>query len=130
MTPTEKKTRILWLMEHPLWVFGVPEDEQLLGLDPFYRHVEVQFVWVNPSTETIEEDAARNTAFRVWIEAGPPWDMSETFPDKSLAGRDRWGRSHDFNLDCGAPTVEEAFLKLADLVEQHYNGDGTDRARS
>jgi hypothetical protein len=90
----------------------------------------VDVVYVNPETERIEDDETLNTAFRVWLEAGPwhDWSKVDDFsePEEGWNDYNRWGSSHDSHLDCGAPTMEEALLKLASLVEVFYNEDGSD----
>ena len=91
--------------------------------------VELQFV--NPANETIEDDEKLNTAFRVWLEAGPWYDLQTEEPDNAPEGGfnefNRWMRSHDYRLNCGGTDLIEAMLTLANLVELFYNDDGTDK---
>lgn len=75
-----------------------------------YGCLETIVVQVNPETEEIDEDPTKNTATRIWLECG---NYDE---DHSV---------HDINLDCGAPTYEEAIIELAALVLEHY-GDYTE----
>lgn len=66
-------------------------------------------VKVNPVTSEVDDDQTKNTKTQVWLEVGP-W--SEQY------------HTHDWDLDCGGDTFEEAIIKLADLVKQYYNDDG------
>lgn len=67
---------------------------------------------VDPATETIEDAKSRNTATRVWLECGAV-EAQEGLPATLCL-------THDYDLDCGAPTFEEALLQLAELVLLHY----------
>lgn len=72
--------------------------------------LDIAVVKVDPRTKCIENDTVRNTETRVWFETGP-------------AG------SHDYELDCGGATYEEATILLANLVQQKY-GTGQTSAKS
>ena len=87
---------------HFLYSHRIFEGRYLQGL-----YVEV--VKVDPETESISDDEARNTATRVWLETGP-------------------GGAHDLDLDCGGATYEEATVELANLVHEKYGDKQTDRA--
>lgn len=70
----------------------------------------IMVVKINPETCEVDDDESKNTQTQVWLECGP------------------WGEEyncHDWDLDCGANTFEEAIIKLAHLVKEHYNDDGT-----
>jgi hypothetical protein len=64
---------------------------------------------VNPETGKIDDDVSKNTKVKIWLEVGP-W--SEQY------------HTHDFDLDCGGDTFEEAISKLACLVRQYYTEEG------
>lgn len=66
-------------------------------------------VKINPETRAVDDDPAKNTEVEVWLEHGS-YD-------------DNYQHTHDFNLDCGAPTFEEAIIKLAELVKVHYGSN-------
>jgi len=155
--PAEIKREIEWLMDHPLWqhdiqlpivkdgdtmehgVTGILEKirldtwptETVRAGGSFYDCVNLEFVYVNPKNETIEEDAIPCTAFRVWIEAGGYYDLSTE--DDAIApeeGWNQWNRymhSHDLLLDCGAATLPEALCALAALVRYFYTDEGEER---
>jgi hypothetical protein len=74
----------------------------------------VEVVKVNPETETIEDNDSLNTAVRVWLEGGP-W-INAPLPDEE----EYMNWSHDIDLDCGAPTYEEAIIKFAENVKNKY----------
>lgn len=61
---------------------------------------------VNPETLSIDDDKMKNTKVRVWLEAFP-----------IVEGQ---GRIHDYDLDCGGDTFEEAIIELARLVMGKY----------
>ena len=135
MTDNERKARVRWILNHRIWGHPIiPRGWRGYIKDyeqDAYEHIRFDFVHVDPTTETIEDDDARNTAFRVWIEAGPPFDMRTDphtpEPPGGWTLDNCWFSGHDLRLDCGDASMEGALLKLADLVEQHYNEDGTDK---
>lgn len=70
-------------------------------------------VQVNPTTNEVDDDQTKNTKTQVWLEVGP-W--SEQY------------FTHDWDLDCGGDTFEEAICKLADLVKQYYTDEGVKKS--
>lgn len=69
-------------------------------------------VKVDPSNYCIDcLDKSKNTLTQVWLECGP-YSADGVF-------------MHDIDLDCGSETFEGAIIKLATLVKQYYNSDGT-----
>jgi|15BtaG_2_1085339.scaffolds.fasta_scaffold01022_3 hypothetical protein len=99
-----------------------------VGDGGFEEAVHVSYVFVNPLTESIEVDDSLNTAFRVWVEAGGWYDQSQDtllLPSGGWNQYNKWISEHDYRLNCGAPTVTEAFLQLAELVKTYYNDDGS-----
>ena len=92
-----------WLSDHPMF-HGLFE----CGL---YTAV----VKVNPETMEIDDDSTKNTKVQVWLEHGPYEKVEDLFPQ----------HTHDWELDCGGDTFEEAIIELAKLVKEHYNDDGT-----
>ena len=83
----------------------------------FRRHFRellyIMVVKVNPLTNEVDDDQTKNTKTQVWLEVGP-W--SEQY------------HTHDWDLDCGGDTFEEAIIKLAELVKQYYDDDGTKKS--
>jgi hypothetical protein len=109
-------------------VFDGPDWEThdtLLG--SFNERVDIDFVYVNPLTERIEDDDRLNIAPRVWIEAGGWHDQSGDknlpVPEEGWNKHNKWIGCHDYRLDCGGPDLETAILELACRVEFYY-GDG------
>ncbi len=86
--------------------------------------VEINLVWVNPETKEIDDNPALNTHFQVWLEGGG-WFDTRKEDWGNPEDRNPWLTYHDINLDCGGDSLEEALLKLADLVQEHYGEDGT-----
>lgn len=146
----ERQKLVNWLLIHKIWHYPVttkvPPGEDMTklldGSEPDETWVDFtfdegglqecawfEFVYVDPETETIEDDVSRNTAFRVWIEAGPWHDMWEDPVDGGLIkDRDeRWVSGHDPCLDCGASDMETALLELARRVELFYDEEGNSR---
>jgi hypothetical protein len=79
--------------------------------------LDIMVVKINPKTRRIDDDPKLNTETEVWLESGP-WTRKE---DKVPFGNEFWvGPSHDIRLDCGAPTLDRAVIKLARLVRRHY----------
>jgi len=153
------KVVIEWLMAHPLWehpyyipmppsfeeafiqndngTYSLGDDSEWpiedVKAGGFYEAVELNFVFVNPITNRIDDDGSLNTRFRVWVEAGGWYDQSvEDLPVPSCGWDDnnKWIPEVDCDLNCGGDNVVEAFLNLAKLVRKHYNDDGTSRKNS
>ena len=87
-------------------------EEHKIFNDQFNYYLWTEVVKVNPKTNSIDSDGSKNTQTQVWLEHGP-FDTE-------------WGAcTHDFDLDCGGATFEEAIINLAKLVKKYYNEDGT-----
>jgi len=156
----KRPERLEWLLDHKVWthpavgrlrieeafvpVDGPMGDAGYLTLSDTAEWVEhtyddgclqdcwdIELKFVNPANETIEDDEKLNTAFRVWLEAGPWYDQQTEEPDNAPEGGwqeyNRWVRSHDYRLNCGGEDLVAAMLVLANLVELFYNDDGTDK---
>jgi hypothetical protein len=86
----------------------------------FDLHLSIMVVKVNPKLNKIDADDSLNTETQVWLESGPICLINE---DLEIDG-DNIGGSHDYELDCGGPTFEEAIIKMSHLVKEKY-GDNT-----
>lgn len=160
--PAERKARVRWCVEHRLWHHPVahrepppgreserfrPPDERGLSemvfdgpdwitttifLGGFDECVDIDHAYVDPTTERIEDDEARNTTFRVWIEAGGWLDESQNLdgywidvkhvedPGYFIASMPAFGSSA-----CSAPgdTREKAIAALEPVyraISAHY----------
>ena len=75
----------------------------------FQGHFEsclgISVVKVNPETKAIEDDEEKNTEVNVWLECG------------KYSAHHSW---HDYSLDCGGRTFEDAIIELANLVWETY----------
>lgn len=138
--PTESADRrmaINALHDHPLWHYplemdeGEPED---IG-GGLYECLDIDFQYVDPTLERIvgndgwgPKGDPRNTAFRVWLDAGGWYDKTEFEPEPPEGWKDfnKWGNVHDTNLDCGGATLEDALLELATRVQWFYGPDRKD----
>jgi hypothetical protein len=80
----------------------------------FLTALSFDYVKVDPLAEEIDDDPARNTATRVWLECGP----GVTAPDE----RGEFGgvTTHDPALDCGGLDFESALIQLAVNVRARY----------
>ena len=163
-TPEAIKAEICWLQDHPLWTHShwlqVPPKGKSWETEPcpdnpqFYQLVklkadwpfenvrdgslmeciDIDFVYVNPKTGTIDNNESLNTQFEIWIEAGGWYNRSESEGEKNYPPQEgwnkynKWGRCHDFRLNCWTTDIQTALLELARKVHCFYNNDGTDRA--
>lgn len=78
----------------------------------FVPALEIEVVKVNPETDCIDDDRSKNTDVRVWLECGTVVDS----PSDCFCSR----YSHNYLLDCGGNTFEEAIIRLAALVQENY----------
>lgn len=79
----------------------------------FQESLTIDVVKVNPETKAIDDDEAKNTLTNVWLECGP-W---ESLDEECV----KWeGFTHDYRLDTGGDTFEEAIVNLANLVLEHH----------
>lgn len=76
----------------------------------FLEGLYVEVVKVAPETNCVEDESTKNTKTQIWFEAGP-----------YLAESDCW--SHDYDLDCGGDTFEEAIINLSKLVHEKYGDE-------
>ena len=100
-----------WLQNHPK--FYHPE----FNTPGFFETLDISVQKVDPETRRIEDDKSRNTRVEIWLEAGPYHVIQGDEVD--LYG-DGVAHSHDYDLDCGGATYEEAILKMAKLVKKHH----------
>ena len=71
----------------------------------------IQVVKINPETNQIETDKSKNTKIQVWLEHGPYFIEYRSC-------------SHDYDLDCGGDTFEDAIIEMAKLVKKYYTDNG------
>lgn len=90
------------------WIF-LTKHKMFHGL--FECGLYTAVVKVCPETNAVEDDSTKNTRVQIWLEHGPY--------DKE------YQHTHDFELDCGGDTFEDAIIELARLVKEHYNDDGS-----
>ncbi|AGH32218.1 hypothetical protein VPHG_00154 [Vibrio phage 11895-B1] len=73
---------------------------------------------VNPETNMIDTTLELNTKLQWWIEV---MVANKNFnPDVVFPHEDSFEHSHDWNLDCGGDTAEEAIDTLYFLVLHNY----------
>lgn len=118
--PIERRNLIRRLKDHPIW----EHPQHKLGC--FSDLVWINLTYVNPADDIVADNDSLNTKPEVWIEAGPYVDTSEW----NSPGIDRWMKSHDYRLDCGGNTLEEALCNLSSLVHKYYTDEGAGRATS
>jgi hypothetical protein len=93
-----------WIMNHPKYV--------PIGSDAV---IEITPHMVCPETNCIEKLPILNTKLRFWVELMVPYEDEDSYH----------GLSHEWELDCGGDTWEEAVAALYQLVLAKY-GDYTD----
>lgn len=128
--PIERRQMVSALLKHPLWTY--PFEDETEGKRITFDEGTLNeaacfdFVYVDPTVEYITGDRSRDTAFRVWIEAGGWWDQSTDpnipAPPQGWTSLNKWNGQHDIRLDCGSATMEAALLELALRVNWYYIG--------
>ena len=108
-----------FLRQHPI----------VAGEDNRSRLTEALDIWVakvDPVTRQVADDAGRNTHTEIWLELGPvywqrdaPGDCKALFEEAQCTAV----VTHDYALDCGGDTFEEAVISLARLVHEQYGPD-------
>lgn len=88
-------------------------------LTMFSTNTRVFVVKVDPDTYCIEEDESRNTKTVIWLETGRT--INEDIGDGDGVQE---MTEHDWRLDCGGDTYEEAIIKLANLIDETYPNYG------
>lgn len=122
--PTDFVNAWHYLDQHPaFWQFhptDLPVEQRfheryLADTGGVKRCVDIMPVKVNPLTHRIDDDDNLNTQNEVWIEFGK-------YPLPS-GGDDDDVSFHDYELDCGGPTMETAIIRAAHLVAVVYGHD-------
>lgn len=101
-----------WLDAHDCywWIYSHPK----LIFDGFANPwIDITPHKVCPQTRSIQENSEANTHIEFWVECGSHtwWDYAS---NKELVS------THDWELDCGGDTWEEAVLNLGNLVLNKY----------
>ena len=90
-----------YLQEHPYY-------KNSYGYSMFITSLDIAVVKVNPKIDAVDDDNSKNTKVQIWLESG-------SYDDESDAC------THDYELDCGGDTFEEAIINLANIVYQKYD---------
>jgi len=100
----------IWLRDHPHF----KEPNNKYSISYFEHGLLIEVVKVNPDTLEIDDDKTKNTKVQVWLECGGPVIDEED-------GTCLFGETyHDWKLDTGADTFEQAIINLAELVKKEY----------
>jgi len=94
-----------WLYGHPYFRY---RDGPMKGSEGFTIAYDLIVVKVNPVNDRVEDDDSLNTKTNIWVECGPLEDDG--------------GQTHDWELDCGGDTFEDAIIALAKIV-MRVHGD-------
>lgn len=102
-----------FLENHQMIKSYTKHNEDLKGfeINNFRECLDIEVVKVNPETSTleIEEDKLYlNTKTEIWLEFGG-WNEEVN------------SACHDYDLDCGGDSFEEAIINLANLVDEFYD---------
>jgi hypothetical protein len=69
----------------------------------------------------VNEDSSKNVRTECWLELGPvKWGYHQPEYEAKEGARCYKMHFHDIDLDCGAPTFDEALIKLARKVQRKY----------
>lgn len=130
VTVQERKQLIAWLDGHPCFTApirndgsegldGEPDHQEYVPHNMFHEQLYIMWTWVDPVTKMVEDDQERNTSFEVWLEHGCVHDLTndDFTPDSEW---DKYTCSHDWDLDCGGPNLDEALIELAMRVKHFY----------
>ena len=84
----------------------------------FPNNLDIMVVKVDPRTNCISDDESLNIHTRVWLEVSTFTELDPKNPDwyDKFKGSSR----HDYWLDCGGNTFEDAVIELAERVYDHY----------
>lgn len=93
-----------WIIDHPA-LTGNFGSQPTIELTP---HM------VNPENNTIESNTLLNTKQQWWIEVNVGSKYFD--PNATPYSEESFEYSHDWELDCGGDTAEEAIDKLYELV--------------
>lgn len=77
----------------------------------FVQELDVDVVKVNPETNEVDDLPWKNTKTQVWLESG------EYLEEEGMC-------CHNYDLDCGGDTYEEAIIELAKLVKMNFTDEG------
>ena len=116
-----------WLHYHPAFFRqydGLTEGDEKEG---FFTGLDISVQKVNPLTGYIDDNKTLNTQVEFWLENGP-WERVADHLDEDIYGNGEMP-SHDFNLDCGGLSYEQAILEMAKLVKKHYGDYKSDPER-
>lgn len=87
---------------------------------PLFRHaiqtnLHIHYALVDKRGR-VNDDAVQNAIAECWLEFGPvKYEIHDGHLNPS--------HYHDVKLDCGAPTFDQALVKLARLVQKHYRAN-------
>ena len=71
----------------------------------YYNGLSIEIVKVNPKTKRVDKDRSKNTLVQYWLETG-------------LFDKEEGIFEHDYELDDGGDTFEEAIIRLAENVKR------------
>jgi hypothetical protein len=106
----EAKDEFPWGRSKP---YRILEYSKILTTPAYPDNLDIHYTKVNPKTHKIDDDKSKNAQVECWLEFGK---VAYVVSDGTLHLQ-HW---HDVKLDCGAPTFDEALVKLARLVKRHY----------
>lgn len=90
----------------------LPEDDS--PKESLIHELYIMVVKVNPNGEYIDNDPSLNVKTKVWLEYGPAHYCEHS---------NRWTSSHDYALDSGGDTFEQAVIEMANLIIKNYGDD-------
>jgi hypothetical protein len=119
-----------FLNDHPaFWRFRGDGEEtpaqrihhkRLIRNDGMASAVTIDAHKVDPHTGHVEDEGARNTETQFWVEMGH-WEWPTSKPVNPVDKRD--SHFHDYKLDCGGATMDEAVIAAAVILHTAYGND-------
>lgn len=95
-----------WIEKHPYF------KDKVFTMSHFQESLLIEVVKVNPLTNSIDKDRSKNTKVAVWLECGSP-----ILDDDGVCNGQT---THDWKLDTGGDTFEEAIINLSKLLKENY----------
>lgn len=84
------------------------------------ENLDIHYAQVN-ARGRVDKDSSKNVRTECWLELGPvEWGYHQPENEIKEGARCYKMHFHDVDLDCGAPTFDEALIKLARKVQKKY----------
>jgi|2_EtaG_2_1085320.scaffolds.fasta_scaffold32620_2 hypothetical protein len=117
------ETAFNWLEQHPCMMYRGELAMQGRFYDSaFPQNLDIYLAKVNPTTDMIDDDESKNTKLEIWFEVLTYTEQNPNHPE--WYDKFQGASCHDWQLDTGGRTFEEAIIKLALKVRKYYGESG------